>query len=78
MVKNEDTFKLNSSNGQLYAIKVWNVNECRPPEQRYVTEVYNCTEGGLVDDEYFCGDSFLDLCEPISKKEYNKLVGDIA
>ena len=67
------TFKLNSSNGQLYAICVWNENAFRPPEQRYVCEVYNCTEGVLVDDEYFCGDDFLNLCEAITEKQYEAL-----
>lgn len=67
------TFKLNSSNGQLYAICVWNENVCRPPEQRYVCEVFNCTERVMIDDEYFCGDEFLNLCEPISEEEYKRL-----
>lgn len=77
MIKKGDKFKLNSSNGQVYAINVWNVNNCRPPEQRYITEVYNCTEKGLVDDEYFCGDKFINLCESITENEFNNLTAGI-
>ena len=53
-----DKYVLHSSNGMDYSIEIINVNDFRPPEQKYGVDVYD-GNGVYAGDVIFIGDEFL-------------------
>ena len=66
-IKVDDKFVLHSANGKDYKITIVNVNDYRPPNQRYAVDVYN-DQGHYPGDIMFIGDDFfLDNKEKLEK-----------
>ena len=58
MAKVGDKYVLHSSNGMDYTIKIINISDFRPPEEKYGVDVYD-GNGVHAGDVMFVGDSFL-------------------
>ena len=57
LVDINDKFILHSENGKDYTIKVVNINTYRPPEQKYVVDVWD-DQGQYAGDVKFVSDMF--------------------
>ena len=56
-IKVDDEFVLHSVDGRDYKIIIANINDYRPPDQRYAIDVYN-DQGQYPGDVIFVGDDF--------------------
>ena len=56
-----DKLILHSMDGKDYEIEIVNINEYRPPEQKYGVDMY--CNGVYYGDIYFCDEEFLNKCE---------------
>jgi hypothetical protein len=65
MAKVGDKYILHSSNGMDYDIEIINVNNFRPPEEKYGADVYD-GNGVYAGDVMFFGDDFLRQCEKVN------------
>lgn len=65
MAKVGDKYILHSSNGMDYDIEIINVNNFRPPEEKYGANVYD-GNGVYAGDVMFFGDDFLRQCEKVN------------
>lgn len=61
MYKIGDKLVLHSRDGHDYKVEVVNVNDFRPPEERYGVDMWN-DKGVYYGDVYFCGEDFLNKC----------------
>ena len=60
-----DKYILYSANGMDYNIKIVNINDFRPDNERYSADVYD-GNGNYAGDVMFFGDDFLQKCEKIT------------
>ena len=58
--KTGDHYILHSEDGNDYDIKIINVNEYRPPDMLYATDIY-CDGKSWCNDIVFLGDYFFEL-----------------
>ena len=56
-----DCYFLHSEDGNTYIIKIVNINEYRPPDMLYATDVYNSDGKKCWDDFVFLSDYFFEL-----------------
>ena len=57
-----DKYILHSENGMDYNIKIVNINDFRPDDEKYGADVYD-GNGNYAGDVMFFGDDFLQKCE---------------
>ena len=60
-----DKYIFHSENGMDYSIRIVNINDFRPDNERYSADVYD-GNGNYAGDVMFFGDDFLQKCEKIT------------
>ena len=60
-----DKYIFHSENGMDYSIRIVNINDFRPDNERYGADVYD-DNGNYAGDVMFFGDDFLQKCKKIT------------